>query len=62
MNKVSNHHRVDAHSENTLVVSRGDELVLPLYDERYEELVAMRWARRAGLLGDTQPYVRTRVA
>lgn len=55
MNKVGNIHRVDPHSENALVVTRMDKLDGVLYDERYEELVAMRWARKAGLMGNTHP-------
>ena len=54
MNKVYKKHCVDPHPENSLVVSRTDKLADAAVDE-YEALVVTRWARRAGLLGDTQP-------
>jgi len=54
MNKVKKK-CVDSHSGNTLIVTRSDELAVSLHDDRYDSLVATRWARRAGLLGNVHP-------
>ena len=53
MNKVYRKHRVDPRPLNQLIVSRSDKLAEETTEDRYEELVVTRWARRAGLMGDT---------